>query len=144
MDPEVTIHSDGGARGNPGPAAIGAVIEIGGKKHELSQCIGNATNNVAEYRAVAAALKKTLALVGKTRAKSSKVKCYLDSELVVKQLNHEYKVKEPQLFPFFIEILNAQLDFGAVSFFHVRREENKRADQLVNLALDQPSCRQLF
>ena len=144
MEHNIVIHSDGGARGNPGPAAIGAVIEANGKKYEISKCIGSTTNNVAEYKAIAEALKKAVAVIGKGNAKQAKVACYLDSELVVKQLNREYKIKEPQLFPYFIEISNMRLDFSEINFFHVRREQNKRADQLVNMALDQPSCKQLF
>lgn len=144
MEHKIVIHSDGGARGNPGPAAIGALIEYGGKEYELSECIGETTNNVAEYQAIAGALKKAKAVLGKDVAKNAAVECFLDSELVVKQLNHEYKIKEPTLFPFFIEIWNHRLDFKSVKFTHVRRELNKRADELVNLALDKPECKQLF
>ena len=144
MEHKIIIHSDGGSRGNPGPAAIGALIEYGERRIELSECIGEATNNIAEYRAIAEAMKKAKAVLGKDLVKRSCAECYLDSELVVRQLNHEYKLKEPTLIPSFIEIWNLRLDFKSVVFVHIRRELNKRADELVNLALDKPKCKQLF
>lgn len=133
---KIIIHSDGGARGNPGPASIGAVIEFEGKSWELKECIGETTNNVAEYRAAIEALKKAKQVIGKKKAKTLPLECYLDSELLVKQLNHQYKVKEPTLHPLFIELWNLTLDFGKVDFIHIGREKNKLADSLVNQALD--------
>ncbi len=136
MENEIIIHSDGGSRGNPGPAAIGAVLEINGNIFKLSEKIGEATNNTAEYKAIVEGLKKAKKLLGKTRTKNSKVKCFLDSELIVKQLNREYKIKEVTLHKFFIELWNLTLDFKEVTFTHVKREMNKEADRLVNQALD--------
>lgn len=128
------MFTDGGSRGNPGPAAIGIYIETLGKKY--GECIGEATNNVAEYAALIYGLKKIKQLIGKDKAKKSEIECYLDSELVVKQLNHEYKLKEEYIQKNFIEIWNLCLDFKNVKIIHIPREENKVADKLVNEALD--------
>jgi len=131
-------YTDGGARGNPGPAGIGVVIqnEKGELEGEVAEHIGNATNNFAEYAAVArlfVVLKKAL---GK-RTKEIHFEVRLDSELVQKQLSREYQIREASLVPMFIEIHNARVaDFPHVSFVHVPREQNKHADKLVNEALD--------
>jgi ribonuclease HI len=129
---KLIIHTDGGARGNPGPAAIGAVIEDekGDLVAEISEYIGVATNNQAEYRAVIAAIEKAKELG------AEELEFVLDSELVVKQLNREYRVKDKDLAQLFIKIYNAVMGFKSVSFRHVRREMNKEADKLVNRALD--------
>lgn len=129
---KLIIHTDGGARGNPGPAAIGAVIqdESGKVLHEISEYIGETTNNQAEYRALLAALKKAQEL------SPSSVQCKLDSLLVVKQLNREYKVKDAGLAKVFVEIWNLAQSFPEITFVHIRREFNKEADRLVNEALD--------
>ena len=129
---KLIIFTDGGARGNPGPAAIGYVV--GGKKY--GEKIGHATNNVAEYKAVLAALKKAKQLLGKTEAKKTKLEVRMDSELVCKHLNGKYKIKEPDLQTFFIEIWNLKQDFGFVEFMHIPRNENTEADKMVNQALD--------
>ena len=136
MENEVIMYSDGGSRGNPGPAAIGVVVEKKGETKRYGECIGKKTNNEAEYEAVIFGMKKTRQLVGKKQAKKTKLKCFIDSELVVKQLNHEYKLKDERIQKYFIEIWNLMLDFKAVSFQHVRRELNKQADAIVNEALD--------
>ncbi len=134
MPNKIKMYTDGGSRGNPGPAAIGIWIETLGKKY--SECIGKATNNVAEYQALIFGLKKLKQLLGKDKIKQYEVECYLDSELVVKQLNHEYKLKEKYIQENFIEIWNLMLDFQKVTFRHIIREKNKIADALVNEALD--------
>jgi len=128
------MYTDGGARNNPGPAAIGVWIETLDKKY--AEYIGEKTNNEAEYEALIFGLKKIKALVGKEKTKETKIECYLDSELVVKQLNHQYKLKEEYIQKNFIEIWNLMLDFQKVTFCHIMREENKIADALVNEALD--------
>ncbi len=136
------IHTDGGSRGNPGPAAFGVVIEgdeIG--KKEYGECIGKATNNVAEYSAVIFALKKLKSLVGSDKAKDSVVHVHADSELLVKQLNGEYKIKEENIRNLFLDIWNLKLDFGEVNFKHIPREQNHSADKLVNQALDVESSK---
>lgn len=136
MERNVIIHSDGGSRGNPGPAAIGVVIQQGNKTKEYGEYLGKKTNNEAEYEALIFGLKKAKQLVGKKKAKVAVVKCFLDSELVVKQLKHEYKLKDQRIQKYFIEIWNLMLDFKRVSFQHVKRELNKQADALVNQSLD--------
>lgn len=135
MPNKIRIYTDGGSRGNPGPAAIGVWIETLGKKY--GECIGEATNNVAEYQALIFGLKKLKQLLGKDKTRQYEIECYLDSELVVKQLNHEYKLKEEYIQKNFIEIWNMMLDFQKVTFRHIIREKNKVADSLVNLALDE-------
>lgn len=133
------MFTDGGSRGNPGPAAVGVYIETLGKKY--GECIGIKTNNEAEYGALIFGLKKIKQILGNAPAKKANIECYLDSELVVKQLNHEYKLKEKHIQEFFIEIWNLMLDFSFVTFTHVPREKNKIADALVNEALDEQSRR---
>jgi ribonuclease HI len=128
------MFTDGGARNNPGPAGIGIYIETLQKKY--GEYIGEATNNVAEYAALIYGLKKIRQLVGKDKTRQYEIECRLDSELVVKQLNHEYKLKEEYIQKNFIEIWNLSLDFKNVIFKHILREENKIADALVNQALD--------
>lgn len=131
---KIVMYTDGGSRNNPGPAAIGVYIETFNKK--FGEYIGEKTNNEAEYQALIFGLKKIKALVGKEKAKNYEIECKLDSELVVKQLNHEYKLKETYIQKNFIEIWNLMLDYKKVTFFHVPREKNKIADKLVNEALD--------
>lgn len=130
----VILYTDGASRGNPGPASIGVYMETLGKSY--GECIGMTTNNDAEYQALVFALKKTKSLLGKAKAKSTKVLCRLDSELVVKQLTHIYKIEHPTTQKHFLVIWNLMLDFGEVSFEHVPRELNKKADALANEALD--------
>ncbi len=131
---EIKIFTDGGARGNPGPAAVGIVIFSDEKKiAQIKKCIGTATNNIAEYSAVLEALEYL--------AKEDSVneaEFFLDSELVVKQLNGVYKVKDPKLKELFWQIKQkiCELKLQA-SFTHVPREQNKQADALVNEALDE-------
>lgn len=126
------ISTDGGARGNPGPAALGVVV--GGKAY--GEYLGRKTNNEAEYAAAIFALKKLKALVGKAKAKQLEVEVRSDSELLVRQMNRKYKIEEPHLKPLFVDVWNAALDFKKVEFVHVRREENKLADRKVNEVLD--------
>lgn len=135
---QVTIFTDGGSRGNPGPAAIGVQIVAadGTVSKEVSETIGNATNNYAEYFAVVRALQTAKELFGK-KTKELNFELKLDSELVKKQLNGEYQIKEPGLVPLFMEIHNLRVAaFPQLTLTHVRREFNKEADRLVNEALD--------
>ncbi len=136
---KLIIYTDGGARGNPGPAGIGAVIldEGGSELGTVSEYIGEATNNQAEYQAVIAAIKKARAIG------AQELDFYLDSELVVKQLNQEYKIKNKELAPLFVRIYNASLDFKLVRYRHVPREENQVADKLVNQAIDEASYKDI-
>ncbi|MDO8592553.1 MAG: ribonuclease HI family protein [bacterium] len=130
---KLTIFTDGGARGNPGPAGIGAVLldERGKAVAEISEYIGETTNNQAEYQALLAALAKAKELG------AGELEVFLDSELVVKQLNREYRVKDKGLAPLFVSVYNLSLGFKKIAFKHIRREKNQWADKLVNLALDQ-------
>ncbi|MEX1064154.1 MAG: ribonuclease HI family protein [Candidatus Paceibacterota bacterium] len=137
MDKKYLIHTDGGSRGNPGPAAIGVVIELhDGAKKEYNEYIGEATNNVAEYKAVIFALKKLKSLIGKGKAAEAKVEIHVDSELVERQINGQYKIMDKNIQQFFIEIWNLKIDFGELTFKHIPREDNHGADRLVNAALD--------
>lgn len=133
----LVIFTDGGARGNPGPAAIGAIIQKEGQTlKKYSEYIGEATNNQAEYQAVVFALKKVKLLFGKKKAKTMEIEIMIDSELVARHLNHQYKLREKDLQPLFLKVWNLMLDFGRVSFKYIPREKNKEADRLVNQALD--------
>ncbi len=134
---KITIYADGGSRSNPGPAAVGVVIVRNNQIiKKYGEFIGQATNNQAEYQAVVFALKKVKLLFGKKKAKEMEIEIKVDSELLAKQLNHQYKIKEKDLQPLFINIWNLMLDFGQISFKHIPRGENKEADRLVNQALD--------
>ena len=129
---KLIIYTDGGARGNPGPAGIGVVI-YDEQRHviaELAEFLGVATNNQAEYQALIAAFKKAAEL------DAQELDCYLDSELVVKQLNREYKVKNKDLAPLFLMIHNLSLSFRKITYTHVPRERNQEADKLANEAMD--------
>ena len=136
---KVLIYTDGGSRGNPGPAAFGYIIKNGGgdvlKRH--GEAIGKATNNEAEYQAVIAALKKAKHMLGKEKLKQAHIEVRMDSELAVRQLSGVYKIENEKLQPLFMEIWNLRVELGGnVSFTHVPREQNKEADRMVNEALD--------
>lgn len=131
-DMRVSLFSDGGARGNPGPAGIGFVLTgVGDSPISYGEYIGQATNNQAEYRAVKAGLERAL------QEKVRRLDCFLDSELVVRQLNGEYRVKNGDLHNLFSQVEVLIERFEAITFTHVRREKNKEADRLVNKAIDQ-------
>jgi len=128
----ITAYIDGGARGNPGPAGYGVYIELpDGSSEELHGALGIATNNVAEYNGLLAALQWAL------DHGHLDVRIRADSELLVKQMRGEYKVKHPGLQPLAARarLLVAQL--GRVTFEHVRREQNKDADRLSNVGMDE-------
>lgn len=129
---KLVIYTDGGSRGNPGPAAIGAVV---GSKH-YSEQIGETTNNIAEYKAVIFALKKAKHLLGGDKCAETEIEIRSDSELLVSQIKGDYKVKDKELQPLFVEVWNLKQDFKNVEFILIPREENKIADGLVNRALD--------
>ncbi|MFC1638613.1 ribonuclease HI family protein, partial [Patescibacteria group bacterium] len=112
MENKIIMYTDGGARNNPGPAGIGVWIETLNK--EYAEYIGEKTNNEAEYEALIFGLKKIKSLLGKAKAKQYLVECYLDSELIVKQLNHQYRLNDERIQRYFIEIWNLMLDFGGV------------------------------
>ena len=134
-----TLYADGGARGNPGHAGSGAVVfnDLGKRVVEISDYVGETTNNVAEYEALLRGLKALLKEFGEEHVRTVGVTVKMDSELVIKQMKGEYKVKHPNLIPRYMEIKNLLArHFGDVTFLHVRREENKDADELANQAMD--------
>ncbi len=129
---KLVIHTDGGSRGNPGPAGIGVFItdEGGRVVMEHSRFIGEATNNEAEYTAVIDALEHAKQLG------ADEADFFLDSELVVRQLNRQYRVKDAELATLFVKVWNLMTGFRRTKFTHVPREQNKEADRLVNEAID--------
>jgi ribonuclease HI len=131
------LSTDGGARGNPGPAAYGYVLETkdGTVLAAHGETIGVATNNVAEYRALIAGLEKALELA------VSEVDVVSDSELLVKQMTGEYKVKKPTLRELSLEAARLARQFDRITYTAVRREHNELADRLVNEALDSANPR---
>jgi ribonuclease HI len=130
---EVRVNVDGGSRGNPGPAAIAAVIQDGNGEvvEEQSEAIGTATNNVAEYRALLLGIERAAALGAR------RLEVIGDSELIVRQVNGEYKVKDDALRELHRQVQKALGGFEKWSVRHVRRDENAEADRLVNETLDQ-------
>ncbi len=148
MKNKLIIYTDGGARGNPGPAAIAAVVGMPSPspghalatghhaEHFYSEAIGKTTNNVAEYRAIIFALKKAKSLLGGEAALETEIEIRSDSELAVSQLTGKYKVKDDELKPLFIDMWNLKQDFKEVRFTLIPREDNREADKLVNQALD--------
>jgi len=131
---KLVVHVDGGARGNPGPAAVGAVLSTpeGEVVDETSAKIGEATNNVAEYRGLLLGLERARALG------ATEVEVVNDSELVARQVSGAYKVKHAAMKPLHRRALEALEGFDRWSLRSVRREHNARADELVNRALDGP------
>jgi ribonuclease HI len=132
---EVLIYCDGGARGNPGPAAIGAVVwdastDPPTRVATVSELIGITTNNVAEYKACIAGLEAAAPL----RARRARVRA--DSQLMIKQLAGEYRVRQPHLVPLHAEAKRLLQEYDEVDLRHVPREQNVDADALVNAALD--------
>lgn len=130
---KAVIFCDGGSRGNPGAAAVGFVIQDhkGTILFEEGRFLGPATNNVVEYLALFTALSKALTL-GFRQAE-----CFLDSELVVKQLNGLYRVKDAKIKTVFSKVSDLARKFDKVHFIHIERSRNSRADELVNQALDE-------
>ncbi|HOG24188.1 MAG: 14.7 kDa ribonuclease H-like protein [Candidatus Omnitrophica bacterium ADurb.Bin292] len=135
---KLIVYSDGGARGNPGPAAVGVLVcdEQGHKLGDHSEVIGETTNNVAEYTAVLRGL--TLA----AELKGVEVDYFLDSELVARQLSGIYKLKAEHLRPLFTDVKEKEKKFKRVTYFHVPREHEKirYVDKLVNIALNKAGC----
>jgi ribonuclease HI len=135
---EYTIFADGGSRGNPGPAGSGAIVR---DEHraiilEVSEYLGITTNNVAEYTGILLALERLAEKIGEKDASIARVVVKMDSMLVVKQMNGEYKIKHPNLQPLAVRVKEAVKKFNSVSFAHVYREHNKEADHLANEAMD--------
>jgi|SRR3989338_941934 len=131
MTKKATIYTDGGARGNPGPAGIGAVLKFDGQQKTFKKFIGTATNNQAEYQAVILGLQKAKELG------AEEVDVFLDSELVQQQLCQKYKVKNAELAPLFVQVWNLSIGFKKIKYIYIRRSDNKAADRLVNEAIDE-------
>lgn len=130
---KINVFTDGGSRNNPGHAAVGVVInDLKFKKY-----IGIRTNNEAEYEGVILALEKLKENWSLEELNNSEIVFNLDSELVCKQINREYKIKDMKLSKLFLKIYNLKADLENIRFQHVRREYNKEADKLVNEALDE-------
>jgi len=124
------LHTDGASSGNPGASGAGVVIEMGGRLYEHSSYIGIATNNVAEYEALIRGLAEC------RRLGAEEVEAYMDSELLARQLSGEYRVKHPGLVPLYQKVLRLVSSFRRVTFAHVPREENRRADALAKRAVE--------
>jgi ribonuclease HI len=143
MKNDLIVFTDGGARGNPGPAAVGYVIKnsLGRILCQQSMFVGQTTNNVAEYRAVIEALKW---LIKKTNLNYSQINFFLDSKLVVNQLNGFYKVKETKMRNLIIEVRQLERELGGNVFYHlIPRQKNKLADSLVNQTLNRKFSKRL-
>ncbi|HNU96686.1 MAG TPA: ribonuclease HI family protein [Candidatus Portnoybacteria bacterium] len=135
---KIIIYTDGGSRGNPGPAGIGVVFcdEKGKVIKEYGEKIGRATNNEAEYEAVIFALQKAKLLFGGKKAKIMDVEIRTDSEFLAKQMNGKYKILDRKIEQLFLKVWNLKIDFNRVEFIHIPRHKNFDADKLVNQALD--------
>ncbi len=132
MADEIIVHTDGGSRGNPGPAAAGFVLtdSVGNKLDAKGFYLGPTTNNVAEYTGVVKALQAALQLGAK------RLTVFSDSELLVRQLNGEYKVKSDRIRPLFKKTVELLSEFEGWKLQHITRDKNKEADKLANRALD--------
>ncbi len=132
----ITIHTDGGSRGNPGPAASAFVVETDHKKiYHSSQFLGRATNNIAEYTAVLLSLEWLGSYIKDNHP--SQISYFLDSELVVKQINGLYKVRDKNIKKIYVQVLDKIKVLGIKVFFHhILRNKNADADSLVNKELD--------
>ena len=133
---KIIAHIDGASRGNPGPSAIGVSIQINDNLKDYGEYLGEGTNNEAEYQSLIFALKKVKSLAGKDNVRSSTVEIFTDSELLAKQMNGEFKVKDEKIQRLFLQAYNLRTEFGDVVIKSVPREENNRADGLANEALD--------
>lgn len=136
---KLTLYTDGGARGNPGPAGAGAVVvdENGTALKTISEFLGVRTNNWAEYQAIILGLEAIKKMVPIAKRTELVVEVKMDSELAARQLSGIYQIKEPSLFPQFIAVHNLRVkDFPRITFTHVPRERNKEADRMANEAMD--------
>ena len=134
MSSHYTIYIDGGSRGNPGSSAFACVFPELNK--EYSEHMGKATNNEAEYGALIFALKKAKSLLGKDKIKQMTLEIKADSELLVKQMQGKYKIKEPHIQQLFLTAWNLKTEFKEIIFTHIPREQNTKADHLLNATLD--------
>ncbi len=129
---KIRIYTDGASSGNPGPSGIGVIIEFDGRTIEISRSIGKGTNNIAEYRALIAGLEKARKLSGGSR---KDVEIFSDSELLVRQLNGIYKVRDLNLRKLWERVIELLRNFRSYRIIHISREENLRADELAKRAI---------
>ena len=132
----IRLYTDGAARGNPGPAGLGVVIFAGESVHEYTQYLGETTNNQAEYQALIFALEKLIGLIAQENLSVEKVVCYSDSELLVRQMKRQYRVKDAKLALLFVKAWNLLQKLPAAEFVSIPREQNTRADKLANQAIE--------
>lgn len=141
------LNTDGGARGNPGVAGAGAVLtdEKGRVLQEASKTLGVMPNNEAEYHGLILGLEMAKRTLGKEKIKNDQIEVRMDSELAVKQLTGQYQIKEERLQKLFMQIWNMRVEtFKNITFKHIPREQNSRADELANLAMDEGDKQSLF
>ena len=131
------IYTDGGSRNNPGIAGAGVYItdEKGNELLTAKKYLGIKTNNWAEYEALIIGLEKAKTLLG-SKIETTEVEIRMDSQLIVRQINGQYRVKEPSLKEQFIKVNNLKINFPKIKFVHIPRKENKEADRLANEAMD--------
>lgn len=129
---KVILYTDGAARGNPGPAGAGVLLQdaTGNELWQGSEYLGYTTNNVAEYQALLSGLQQA------RRLGATAVEVRTDSELLAKQLNGHYRVKSPHLLPLFQQVVQLKKEFASFSIRHIPREENRQADRLANAGID--------
>lgn len=142
---KIILNTDGGSRGNPGPAGAGAFIRNskGEVLRKVHQFLGVMTNNEAEYNAVILGLETLKKVLGKDKTKETEILVQMDSEFVCKQLNGEYQIKEERIVPLFIKVWNLKVaSFPKIVFKYIPREENSEADKLANLAMDEGKIEQ--
>lgn len=134
---KIEIYTDGGSRGNPGKSAIGYIIHIPNEETiRYGEYIGITTNNIAEYTAILNSLQRVKQELNGENLDKLDIELKLDSELAQKQLLGIYKVKQDHLKPFVKSILHISTEFKSIKFIHIRRELNKEADKMVNIALN--------
>ncbi|MBI5204999.1 MAG: ribonuclease HI family protein [Nitrospirae bacterium] len=126
---DAVLYCDGASSGNPGKSGIGAVLTFGGKTYEISENIGIATNNIAEYTALIKGLSKAISL------KIETLSIFLDSELLVRQIEGSYKVKNEKLKELYLDVISQLRSFKCYSIQHIPREQNKKADALARKAV---------
>ncbi len=132
MEERVELYTDGASRGNPGKAGCGAIVVYRGKEIELKEYIGEATNNIAEYKALLLGLN----YIKNNIPQIKEISIFSDSELVVKQLKREYKVKNNSIIPLYMKVINILSGYDW-EIKHIPREKNKKADRLANLAINE-------
>lgn len=133
---KIIIYTDGASINNPGPSGAGFIIDIEGQKKEYSVSLGIKTNNQAEYMAAILAIKKLKQIIGKDKIKKTHIQVYSDSQLLIEQINHRYKIKNANVKDVFFELWNETVGLN-IFFTHILREKNTEADKLSKKASNQ-------